>query len=713
MCLCSSVSFPLVNAPFPSICSLLSLKVLLLEESCIEDNGQDWLHELALHNSSLEVLNFYMTGLDKINVSDLELIVTNCASLSSLKVSECDILDLRGILKKATALEEFGGGSFSGSEDRAVRFPPKLTSLLGLCFMSETELPAILPIASTLKKLDLQYTFLSTENHCQLVGLCTNLEFLFSKTFLICSHLASFAVGVLSLQSSLKHGDRGHSKTIAGRCFWCYGPSGDFGGQYHVNLIVNKLMGSFAVVRPCALYARPIYNYKMQRKPDINVQTNVPLLQHACTGNWKWVLHTLLCSVYPVAQTRNKMDKTQMAIDENEHLKACESLKIKRKSEEKHPHAVVEEFLSPSSLEPIEGPYRPSISPPVPQMSETPAELQLKNPQRKEYTKIALQLPFEKVSIVNWSFPKVMEAAQSLRQQSLNSKWANGPTHWQQAVRNVIGDRGLEVVANNCKKLRRLRVERGEDEQGLEDEQGWVSHKGLSFVARGCPLLEYIAVYVSDICNSTLETFGQFCKNLKDFRLVLLDKQEQVTDLPLDNGVRALLRGCQKLNRFACYLRPGGLTDTGLGYIGKYSTNVRWMLLGFAGETDSGILKFCKGCPKLERLEIRGCCFSESALAAAVLRLKALKYIWVQGYNATVSGANLLAMARPFWNIEFSPGLQLPRDVVAEDVEAEEINKQAAQILAYYSLAGRRTDHPDSVIPLTPPNWNCQQVAGY
>lgn len=438
-----------------------SLKVLMLEESTIEEESGEWLHELALNNSSLEVLNFYMTGLEKIDISDLELIVTNCPSLNSLKVSECDLLDLKNVLKKATALEEFGGGCFGNGQEhdvfQSIVFPPKLTSLLGLNFMAEAELPAILPRASALKKLDLQYTFLSTENHCQLVGLCPNLE--------------------------------------------------------------------------------------------------------------------------------------------------------------------------------------------------------------------------------------VLEA------------------------RNVIGDKGLEAVANNCKKLKRLRVERGADEPTLEDEQGWISHKGISSVAQGCPLLEYIAVYVSDMCNSTLETVGKCCKKLKDFRLVLLDKEEQITDLPLDNGVKALLQGCNKLNRFAFYVRPGGLTDIGLSYIGKYSTNIRWMLLGFAGETDQGLHKFSRGCPKLERLEIRGCFFSEAALASAVLSLKSLKYIWVQGYKATDTGANLLAMARPYWNIEFSPGLQLSKALISEDMEGEESQGQAAQILAYYSLAGRRTDHPQSVIPLAPSVLNWHQVA--
>ncbi|GLJ49462.1 hypothetical protein SUGI_1047810 [Cryptomeria japonica] len=39
---------------------------------------------------------------------------------------------------------------------------------------------------------------------------------------------------------------------------------------------------------------------------------------------------------------------------------------------------------------------------------------------------------------------------------------------------------------------------------------------------------------------------------------------------------------------------------------------------------------------------MRGSCFSESAIASAVLNLRSLKYIWVQGYKATPRGERLL-----------------------------------------------------------------------
>ncbi|XVE69360.1 hypothetical protein DITRI_Ditri09bG0145800 [Diplodiscus trichospermus] len=427
------------------ICFIRQLRTLFLEESTIIERDGQWLHEIAINNSVLETLNFYMTDLAQVSFEDLELIARNCRNLVSVKISDCEILDLVGFLRAAAVLEEFCGGSFNEQPDRytAVTFPPKLCRL-GLTYMGKNEMPIVFPFASLLKKLDLLYALLDTEDHCLLIQRCPNLE----------------------------------------------------------------------------------------------------------------VLET----------------------------------------------------------------------------------------------------------------------------------------------RNVIGDRGLEVLARSCKRLKRLRIERGADEQGMEDEEGVVSQRGLMALAQGCLELEYLAVYVSDISNASLEYIGTYSKNLCDFRLVLLDQEESITDLPLDNGVRALLRGCDKLRRFALYLRPGGLTDVGLGYIGQYSPKVRWMLLGYVGESDAGLLAFSRGCPSLQKLEMRGCCFSERALAISVMQLTSLRYLWVQGYRASEQpGRDLLAMARPFWNIELIPARQV---VVTDQVGQTVVVEHPAHILAYYSLAGPRTDFPNSVIPL-------------
>ncbi|KFK36886.1 hypothetical protein AALP_AA4G184600 [Arabis alpina] len=426
------------------------IKTFLMEESSFVEKDGKWLHELAQNNTSLEVLNFYMTEFAKIIPKDLESIARNCRSLSSVKIGDFEILELVGFFKAAANLEEFCGGSLNEDIGRPEKymnltFPPKLCRL-GLSYLGTNEMPILFPFAARIRKLDLLYALLETEDHCTLIQRCPNLE----------------------------------------------------------------------------------------------------------------VLET----------------------------------------------------------------------------------------------------------------------------------------------RNVIGDRGLEVLAQCCKHLKRLRIERGADEQGMEDEEGLVSQRGLIALAQGCQELEYMAVYVSDITNESLESIGTYLKNLCDFRLVLLDREERITDLPLDNGVRSLLIGCKKLRRFAFYLRHGGLTDVGLSYIGQYSPNVRWMLLGYVGESDEGLMEFSRGCPNLQKLEMRGCCFSERAIAAAVMKLPSLRYLWVQGYRASMTGQDLRMMTRPYWNIELIPSRKVPE--VNQLGEVREL-EHPAHILAYYSLAGQRTDCPPTVRVLREP----------
>ncbi|KVI08271.1 coronatine-insensitive protein 1-like isoform X1 [Cynara cardunculus var. scolymus] len=252
-------------------------------------------------------------------------------------------------------------------------------------------------------------------------------------------------------------------------------------------------------------------------------------------------------------------------------------------------------------------------------------------------------------------------------------------------ARDVIGDRGLQVLGQFCKKLCRIKIERGDDEEGL------VSQRGLIDLAQGCLELECLHVNLTDITNEALECVGTHLKKLYDFRMILLDKEERITELPLDNGVQALLCGCSRLERLGIYLRPGGLTDVGLGYVGKYAQNVRYMLLGFTGDSDAGLVELSKGCPNLQKLEMRGCGFSEQALTAFVLNVASLRYLWIQGYHATESYGGLQGMARPFWNME----------LISSDRYVD-VQQQPPSLLAYYSLAGQRTDFPESVLPLHP-----------
>ena len=164
-----------------------NLKTLFLEESQVTEKDGEWLHELALNNTMLETLNFYMTDLSKVSFKDLELIATKCKSLVSVKIGDCEILDLVGFFRAAVSLQEFGGGCFN---DQArgygdLTYPPKLCRL-GLNYMSTYELPIVFPLASRLKKLDLLYCLLDTEDHCLLLQRCPNLEVLEVDSFRVC-----------------------------------------------------------------------------------------------------------------------------------------------------------------------------------------------------------------------------------------------------------------------------------------------------------------------------------------------------------------------------------------------------------------------------------------------------------------------------------------------------------------------------------------------
>lgn len=120
-----------------------------------------------------------MTDLSCVNIKDLELIAKNCRNLVSVKIGDCEILDLVDFFRAAVSLEEFGGGCFNDQAEQyaSMSYPPRLC-LLGLNYMSTNEMPIVFPFASRLKKLDLLYALLDTEDHCRLLPMCPNLEVL-------------------------------------------------------------------------------------------------------------------------------------------------------------------------------------------------------------------------------------------------------------------------------------------------------------------------------------------------------------------------------------------------------------------------------------------------------------------------------------------------------------------------------------------------------
>ncbi|KAH6556990.1 hypothetical protein KP509_1Z144000 [Ceratopteris richardii] len=251
-------------------------------------------------------------------------------------------------------------------------------------------------------------------------------------------------------------------------------------------------------------------------------------------------------------------------------------------------------------------------------------------------------------------------------------------------VFNDIGDKGLKVISKNCPNLRHLHIERGDK----EEQHGFVTQRGLIYVATHCHDLEYIVVYASDINNAALKAIADNCPKLRDFRLVLLDEDNDVAEYPLEDGMMALVKGCSKICHLALYLRRGFLSDKCMGFLGEHCKNLRWALFGFLGETDMGLRMFAEKCPNIEKLEMRDCVFTNSGIAKSVLKMNSLKYIWVQGFNSTGTCHDLIPMSCESWNVEMFTG------------PIDELVDGPLTFLAYRSLAGRRKDIPSTVICL-------------
>ncbi|KAH7436267.1 hypothetical protein KP509_05G011000 [Ceratopteris richardii] len=238
-------------------------------------------------------------------------------------------------------------------------------------------------------------------------------------------------------------------------------------------------------------------------------------------------------------------------------------------------------------------------------------------------------------------------------------------------VFNDIGDKGLKVISENCPKLRHLRIERGD----REEQHGFVTQRGLIYVATHCHDLEYIVVYASNINNTALKAIADNCPKLRDFRLVLLDEDNDVAEYPLEDGMMALVKGCSKICRLALYLRRGFLSDKCMGFLGEHCKNLRWALFGLLGETDMGLRMFAEKSPNIEKLEKRDCVFTESGIAKS-------------GFNSTGTGRDLIPMSCESGNVEMFTG------------PVDELVDGPLTFLAYQSLVGRRKDIPSTVICL-------------
>ncbi|PWA47921.1 hypothetical protein CTI12_AA492900 [Artemisia annua] len=231
---------------------------------------------------------------------------------------------------------------------------------------------------------------------------------------------------------------------------------------------------------------------------------------------------------------------------------------------------------------------------------------------------------------------------------------------------DVCGDMGLRVIGQVCKKLRKL------------THCGRVTHMGLIALVQGyrCTNLEYLNVVLSDISNEAMECLGTYLKNLRDIRICLMEQLQQ-TKLPLDNGIRAMLMGCSKLKRLdITSFFQGEFTDVGLGYIGRYGHNLRYLSLwSEIGASDTGLVELSKGCPKLRMLKLRSCPFSEEAIASFVFNIHPLRYISDDRFY-------YLARTRPTFTAEALTKLKQYATL------AEKLHRLAVQLVADGSGVG-------------------------
>ncbi|XP_071705354.1 coronatine-insensitive protein 1-like [Rutidosis leptorrhynchoides] len=149
---------------------------------------------------------------------------------------------------------------------------------------------------------------------------------------------------------------------------------------------------------------------------------------------------------------------------------------------------------------------------------------------------------------------------------------------------NDIKDQELQDITIYCKNLRTLIV--------ISPK---VSHNGVIHIAKHCVELECLHIGAINMTNRVMRFIGKNMRKLKDFELYLWQKKNVPA---LDNGVRSLLIRCDKLEMLSIFsqLDGGWLTDKGLGFIGKYGCNLRYLFLGNINvkESDAGVMELSK-----------------------------------------------------------------------------------------------------------------------
>nr|XP_043638486.1 coronatine-insensitive protein 1-like [Erigeron canadensis] len=187
---------------------------------------------------------------------------------------------------------------------------------------------------------------------------------------------------------------------------------------------------------------------------------------------------------------------------------------------------------------------------------------------------------------------------------------------------NIYGNKGLQLLAQFCKNLRRIEIYKKH-----------VSEKGLITLAQGCLQLEEIRIKLKDISEEALVYLGAHLKNLQSFDMTSLGRNKRTDHIPAE-GIRALLIGCAELQELIINLDHKRLNPVGMRYIGKYGCELRHLSLNFTGIPR--LKKLSKGCPKLRVLKIKDCeSIKEEDLSLVLNNITSLRYIyaWNEKYR--------------------------------------------------------------------------------
>ncbi|GLT74435.1 hypothetical protein SLA2020_462340 [Shorea laevis] len=250
-------------------------------------------------------------------------------------------------------------------------------------------------------------------------------------------------------------------------------------------------------------------------------------------------------------------------------------------------------------------------------------------------------------------------------------------------VLDSICDEGLQAVAETCKELRELRVFPIDPQ---EDSESPVSDVGLQAISEGCPKLQSILYFCQKMTNKAVKAMSKNCPDLVVFRLCIMGRHrpDHITGDPMDEGFGAIVKNCKKLTRLAV---SGLLTDTAFSYIGKYGKLVRTLSVAFAGNTDEGLKYVLKGCPRLQKLEIRDSPFGDEALLSGLHQYYNMRFLWMSSCRLTHQGCQRVAQEMPHLVVE----------LIRSNREDMEMDNLAEKLYMYRSLEMPREDALDLV----------------